>query len=90
MFTIVTMVGGDVTGQQECGAEKKYNQIVCSLEDAKSYVEKFLLVKGIEQELMKSKCTYFLEQKGENVIFWYHPQNDTFDTIEIDSSSMSH
>lgn len=87
MFTIVTMMGGDVTGQQERLSEKNYNQIVCALEDAKSYVEKFLIIKDIEQELMKSKCSYFLEQEGDNVIFQYHhPQSDSVDDIEIDSS----
>ena len=93
MFTIFTMMGGDVIAQKECEPEKIDNQIVCrlklQLKDAKSYVEKFLIIKAIEEELIDSKCGYFLGQEGDHVIFQYHPRSDSVNGIEIDRNEFS-
>lgn len=80
--SIVSMVAGRVTGRQAFVTEKVYQQMVFSLEDAKSYVEKFLLIKDVEEELNNLNCDYFLKLGRDNAIFWYYQQNGSSDIPE--------
>ena len=83
-WSIVSTVGGKITGIH---AEKQYKKCFCSLEKAESYVEKFLLIKDIEQELTNLNYVYFLEFEVDKAIFWYQQlQEDSVGGIDINSS----
>ena len=65
-------------GEQK-GLRNYLNNFSCSLENAGSYVEKFLLIKDIEQKLRNFSCSYFFELEGDNAIFWFQQQTESFD-----------
>lgn len=80
------MVGGKTTERQTEKTEKLFKQFCCSLQNAGSYVEKFLLIKDIEQKLCNFSCSYFFELEGDNVIFWFQQQQ----TESFDGNGFSH
>lgn len=83
-WSIVSTVGGKITGIH---AEKQYKKCFCSLENAESYVEKFLLIKDIERELTNFNCVYFLEFEVDKAIFWFQQlQEDSVGEIDTYSS----
>ena len=69
------MVGGKVTSDEFCVQDQLYQQFLCSFENVESYVEKFLLIKDIEQQLTDLNYSYFVKFMGDKAIFWCQPQN---------------
>ena len=66
------MVGGKVTSIYP---EKLYRQVICSFENTESYVEKFLLIKEIEQELNNFNYIYLIELERDKAIVWFQQKN---------------
>lgn len=82
-FCIVSTIGGKI---QCIRADKLYQKFCCNLENAESFVEKFLLIKDIEQELASFNSDYFLELERNKAIFWFQRQeSNSFDGIDIKS-----
>ena len=75
-WSIVSTVGGKITGIH---AEKQYQKYFCPLGNAESFVEKFLLIKDIEQELTNFNWAYFLELEVDKAIFWFQGPITNFD-----------
>lgn len=66
------MVGGKVTSIYP---ENLYRQVFCSFENAESYVEKFLLIKEIEQELKNFDYIYLMELERDKAIVWFQQKD---------------
>ena len=77
------MIGKKVINDQKCVVDKLYQQIFCDLEHIESYVEKFLLIKDIEQELTNLNYSYFLEFEVNKAIFWCQQRNPPEDAETI-------
>ena len=85
---IVSMVGGKVTNNQiyKNDTQNQHQQIFFSLENVESYVEKFLFIKDIEQELIKRNVSYFVKFEGNKAIFLVSTQTESLIDIDIISS----
>lgn len=86
--SIVSMVGGKVTNNEICKQEKQnqHQQMFFSLENIESYVEKFLFIKDIEQELIKRNISYFVKFEGNKAIFLLSAQHESLFDADIISS----
>ena len=78
-WSVVTMIGKKVISDQKCVVDNLYQQIFCDLENIESYVEKFLLIKNIEQELTNLNYSYFVEFEVNKAIFWIQKRNSPED-----------
>lgn len=77
---IVSMLGGKITSHLDFTAERTpVQQICCNLDSSDSFVERFLAIKEVEQELETIGCPYMMEFEGSKAIFWCQQTND--DTI---------
>lgn len=69
---------GEISSQQDficLYSEKNYIPIVCSLEEMGNFVERFLCIKDMEEELTKLGWTYFVEFGDDKAIFWCQQPN---------------
>ena len=77
------MIAGKVTSIYP---EKLYRKVFCSFENADSYVEKFLLIKGIEKELKNFNYIYLMELERDRAIVWFQQKNCKFYENHVSSS----
>ena len=80
--SVVTMIGKKVISDQsdqKCVVDNLYQQIFCDLENIESYVEKFLVIKNVEQELTNLNYSYFVEFEVNKAIFWIQKRNSPED-----------
>jgi hypothetical protein len=88
LTSIVSTVGGKVMDSQEFNyGQNMYQQIFCNFENNETFVEKFLMIKDVEQELDKLNCNYFVEFEGAKAIFWCQQKYQGFvEIVDSDSS----
>ena len=70
---------GEIFNQQDftsVDGENNFLPIVCSLEGMENFVERFLCIKDMEEELTKLGWTYFVEIYDDKAIFWYQQANE--------------
>ena len=70
-ISIVSLIGGRLMNAEACSDSQKARAFFYQFEENKSFVEKFLLIKDIENELEKLNVNYLVEFEGGKAIFWF-------------------